>query len=115
MANVFKILYDHGADVVITGHDHIYERFASQDPGGKADPLGIRQFIAGTGGAKLYKIHTVKPNSEVRNNTAHGVLKLTLHPTSYLWEFVAISGEKFRASGTAQCSIPENLQAALQR
>lgn len=107
MANLFKILYDHGADVLIAAHDHIYERFASQNPGGKADPLGIRQFIAGTGGANLYKIETIKPNSEVRNNTAHGVLKFTLHPTSYDWEFIAIPGQKFRDSGTAQCSMQE--------
>ena len=104
MQNLFKILYEHGTDVVIAGHDHIYERFAPQNPEGKADLLGIRQFIAGTGGADLYKIGTIKANSEVRNNTAHGVLKFTLHPTSYVWEFIAVPGQKFRDSGTAQCS-----------
>jgi hypothetical protein len=105
VANLFKILYDHGADVIIAGHDHIYERFAPQNPAGKADPLGIRQFIAGTGGARLYRIGTIKANSEIRNTAAHGVLKLTLHSTSYDWEFIAIRGQKFRDSGAAQCSL----------
>jgi hypothetical protein len=101
MANLFKILYHHGGDVVISGHDHIYEHFAPQNPAGKADHLGIRQFIAGTGGANLYEIGTIKPTSEVRDNTAHGVL----HPTSYDWEFIAIPGQKFRDRGAAQCSM----------
>ena len=105
MANLFKILYQHGADVVISAHDHIYERFAPQNPDGKADPLGIRQFIVGTGGADLYEIGTIKPNSEVRDTSAHGVLKLTLHPTSYQWEFIPIAGRKFRDGGSAPCSM----------
>lgn len=113
MANIFRILYDHGADVVVAAHDHMYERFAPQDPAGKADPLGIRQFIAGTGGARLYGIGTIKANSEARNNTAHGVLKFTLHATSYDWEFVPIPARwfapwrSFRDSGTGQCSVEE--------
>jgi hypothetical protein len=110
MANLFKLLYDHGADVVISAHDHIYERFAPQNPEGKADPTGIRQFIVGTGGAKLYKIGSIKPNSEVRNATAHGVLKFTLYPRSYAWEFIPIPGDKFHDAGTAACSMQETDQ-----
>jgi hypothetical protein len=106
--NLFRILYEHGTDVLIAGHDHIYERFAPQNPAGTADRLGIRQFIVGTGGARLYKIGALKPNSEVRNNTAHGVLKFTLHPTSYDWEFIPIAGQKFHDGGTAKCSPQEN-------
>jgi acid phosphatase type 7 len=101
---LFKILYQHGVDVAIAGHDHIYERFAPQDPGGKADPKGIRQFIAGTGGAPLYKIGTIKPNSEIRNTSTHGVLKLILNPTSYDWEFVPVAARGFSDRGTAGCS-----------
>jgi Calcineurin-like phosphoesterase len=108
MGNLFKILYDHGVELVISGHDHIYERFAPQNPAGKADPLGVRQFIAGTGGAGLYKIGTIKPNSEVRNTTAHGVLTLTLLAKSYAWEFIPIPGQTFRDRGTAQCSTQKN-------
>jgi hypothetical protein len=100
---LYKILYQHGVSVLISGHDQIYERFAPQDPDGKADSKGVRQFLAGTGGASLYKIGTVKPNSEVRNTIAHGVLKLTLNPTSYDWEFVPVAGQTFRDRGSAAC------------
>jgi acid phosphatase type 7 len=104
MFALLKILYRHGVSALISGHDHIYERFAPQDPEGKADPKGIRQFVAGTGGTRLYKIGTIKPNSEVRNIMAHGVLKLTLKASGYDWEFVPISGQTFSDRGTASCS-----------
>ena len=87
----------------MSGHDHIYERFAPQDPDAKADGRGIRQFIAGTGGEPLYEIGTIKPNSEARNATAHGVLKFTLHAASYDWEFIPIAGQSFRDRGSAPC------------
>jgi hypothetical protein len=103
MHSLFKILYQHGVSVAITAHDHIYERFAPQNPDGAADPKGIRQFIAGTGGAPLYRIGTIKPNSEVRNTASHGVLKFTLNPASYEWEFIAIAGQTFHDRGTARC------------
>ena len=97
-------LYDYGADVVLNGHDHSYERFALQNPGGQADPTqGIREFVVGTGGAGLYPFPSIQPNSEVRNNIAHGVLKLTLHPTSYDWEFIPIAGQTFTDSGSSNC------------
>ena len=105
MLRLLKILYRHGVSVLISGHDHIYERFAPQNPDGKADPNGVRQFVAGTGGAPLYGIGTIKPNSEVRNNIAHGVLKLALHPKSYDWEFIPVFGQSFRDRGTARCSV----------
>jgi acid phosphatase type 7 len=104
MFALLKVLYQHGVSALISGHDHIYERFAPQDPEGKADPKGIRQFLAGTGGAPLYKIGSIKPNSEVRNIIAHGVLKFTLKPASYDWEFVPIAGQTFSDRGTASCS-----------
>lgn len=92
MRDVWSILYEAGAEVVLSGHDHTYERFAPQDPDGSADQArGIRQFVAGTGGANLYPFTTVRPNSEVRLS-ALGVLKLTLRPGGYDWEFVTVSG-----------------------
>jgi hypothetical protein len=103
MRNLFAILYRYGADVAVSGHDHIYERFAPQDANAKADARGIRQFIAGTGGALLYEIGSIQPNSEVRNNATHGVIKFTLHATSYDWEFIAIAGQSFRDRGSAEC------------
>jgi len=94
MDALYRALYEFGADVVLNGHDHIYERFAPQDPNAQADSTGIRQFIVGTG---LYPFGTIQPNSEVRNNTTHGVLKLTLHPDSYEW---ALSPLPARPSAT---------------
>ena len=97
-------LYEYGADVVLNGHDHTYERFAPQSPSGKAEPnRGIREFVVGTGGAGLYPFPSIQPNSEVRNNTTFGVLKLTLHATSYDWQFVPVAGQSFTDSGTGNC------------
>jgi chitodextrinase len=97
-------LYAADADVVLAGHDHIYERFAPQTPTGVRDlTRGIREFVVGTGGANHTSIPSVKPNSEVRNSTTFGVLKMTLHPTSYDWEFVPEAGGTFTDAGTGQC------------
>jgi hypothetical protein len=97
-------LYAAGAELVINGHNHQYERFAPQDPSGTADPArGIREFVVGTGGAGLYSFASPQPNSEVRDDTSHGVLQLTLHPGSYSWRFVPIAGDSFTDSGTATC------------
>ena len=100
---LWQALYDHGADVVLNGHDHTYERFAPQNPNGQADSKGIREFVVGTGGAGLYSFTSNQPNSQVRNNTTHGVLKLTLHSTSYDWQFIPIAGQNFTDSGSANC------------
>src|SRR5918992_342309 len=86
---IWDALYAARADVVLSGHDHIYERFARQSPSGELDTSrGIRQFTVGTGGVAHGGIGTIKPNSQVRNTTAYGVLKLTLNSTSYSWKFV---------------------------
>jgi hypothetical protein len=103
MRNLFAILYRYGVDVLVSGHDHIYERFAPQDANAKADARGVRQFIAGTGGALLYEIGAIQPNSEVRNNVTHGVLKFTLHANSYDWQFEPIAGQNFSDRGSADC------------
>jgi len=95
-------LYAAGADVVLNGHNHQYERFARQDPQGNADPAkGIREFVAGTGGTALYSFGTIQPNSEVRDDTSHGVLKLTLHASSYEWRFVPSDGALADSGSTA--------------
>ena len=93
-----------GVDVVLNGHDHNYQRFAPQDPGGKADPEGgIRQFVVGTGGRSLYEISDPIANTEVHNDDSYGVLKLTLHPNKYEWEFIPVEGETFSDSGGGLC------------
>jgi hypothetical protein len=104
VANFWDALAQYGADVILNGHEHVYERFAPQTPAAVAAPTtGIRQFTVGTGGASHYPFGTIQPNSEVRNSTAYGVLKLTLHATSYDWQFVPVAGATFTDSGTGSC------------
>ncbi|NND13370.1 MAG: tandem-95 repeat protein [Acidimicrobiia bacterium] len=108
MVDFWDQLYAAGADIVLSGHSHNYERFAQQTPGGSADPgRGIRQFVVGTGGTSLSSFDgIIAPNSEVREDNTHGVLKLTLHPTGYDWEFVPVAGESFTDSGSTNCVTP---------
>jgi hypothetical protein len=103
MRDVWRILYEAGADVIVAAHDHLYERFAAQDADGRLDPhRGLRQFIVGTGGAFLYEVRSVLPNSEIQG-IQHGVLKLTLKAESYDWQFVPIAGGVFSDFGSGQC------------
>jgi hypothetical protein len=89
---------------VVSGHDHTYERFAPQTPVGKVDASrGLREFVVGTGGAGLYAWATIAANSEVRNNTTRGVLKLTLYVDRYEWQFVPVAGASFTDTGSASC------------
>ncbi len=104
MADLWRALVEGGVDVALAGHDHDYERFAPMDADGKADPArGMRSFVVGTGGKSFYTFEKIHPTSEVRNGNTFGVLKLTLHPTSYDWEFVPVEGGTFRDSGSASC------------
>jgi acid phosphatase type 7 len=97
-------LYAAGADVVLSGHDHDYERFAPQTSSGVADPAqGIREFVVGTGGRSHRAFGTIRANSEVRNSDTYGVLKLTLHTSSYEWQFVPEAGKTFTDSGSGSC------------
>ena len=101
---LFQALYDHDAEVVVAGHNHNYERFAPMNPAGGLDTAnGIRTFVAGTGGVGHYTFGTPQPNSQVRNSTAFGVLKFTLHSNSYDWQFVPVAGQSFTDSGTTAC------------
>jgi len=100
----WQALYDFNAELILNGHDHDYERFAPQDPNGNADPKrGIREFVVGTGGKNHREFGIHKANSEVRNNTAFGVLKLTLRPTGYDWKFIPEAGKSFTDSGSGSC------------
>jgi chitodextrinase len=97
-------LYAADADVVLNGHDHIYERFAPQRPDARADAArGIREFVVGTGGANHTSLSTTVANSQVRNASTYGVLRLTLRATGYDWSFVPESGKTFTDSGSGQC------------
>jgi hypothetical protein len=105
MKPLWDVLYHAGADVVINGHDHDYERFAPQDPEGRVDEAhGIREFVVGTGGKNSHRtMGAAKPNSAARNDDTFGVLKLTLHASGYDWEFVPEAGKTFRDVGSGAC------------
>jgi hypothetical protein len=101
---LWNALYDAGAEVIINGHDHDYERFAPQTPGGAADSAtGIREFVVGTGGASLRSFSTIRSNSQVRNSATHGVIKLTLGATGYRWQFIPAGSGAFKDSGSGTC------------
>jgi hypothetical protein len=104
MTASWEALYAANADVVVNGHDHDYERFAPQGPDGIIDPRrGIREFVVGTGGAERRPFRAIEPNSQARDDNTPGVLKLTLKPASYDWEFVPVAGKTFTDSGTESC------------
>jgi PKD repeat protein len=99
----WDVLFQRGAEVVINGHDHDYERFAPQNPSGLADASsGIREFVVGTGGKSLRSFDATKSNSEFRYNQRDGVIKLTLYDGGYDWEFISTDGVT-RDSGSGTC------------
>jgi 3',5'-cyclic AMP phosphodiesterase CpdA len=103
MRDIWRLLDEHRAEVVLVGHDHDYERFAPQDADGIANLDGVREFVVGTGGAVLRPTTTIQPNSQARESQTWGVLKLTLRPTAYGWEFMPIDGQTFRDFGMSAC------------
>jgi hypothetical protein len=97
-------LYQYGADLVLSAHAHVYERFGPQTPAGKADSSrGIREIVVGTGGESHYGLKGTQPNSQVRNSNTFGVIKLTLHDKNYEWRFMPSWGKGFSDSGTGDC------------
>lgn len=100
--SLFTALYNAGAEIVLSGHDHDYERFAPQNPSGSADSArGIRQWVVGTAGVAMRSFSTIRANSQFRNNTNYGALKLTLHSSSYDWQFINTSGSIIDSGSTA--------------
>lgn len=98
MKYLFRLLYDAGADLVVTGHSHVYERFDDLAPDGErsSDPdRGIRQFVVGTGGAPSQRLTAAEGFTPSRHNQqgVHGVLRLTLRPGRYDWRFLPIAGQ----------------------
>ena len=101
---LWQALYEAHAELILAGHEHSYERFAPQDPQGNPDPAnGIREIVVGTGGGGHTPLGSATANSELRKTYTFGVLKLTLAPSSYSWEFVPQPGDSFRDSGSAPC------------
>lgn len=105
-SDLWDILHAHGADVVLSGHDHNYERFAPMDASGAADPTGPVQFVAGTGGADPRPMGTIEPNSVASSGYLHGLLALTLFDDSYAWRFLPAAGYSYTDEGSASCVTP---------
>jgi hypothetical protein len=104
VSSFWRTAYEFGAEVVVNGNDHDYERFAPQDPDGNLDlERGIREFVVGTGGAELRGWGTIKPNSEVRDNQTHGVILFELYPDHYTWNFLPSEGGTFTDQGIGFC------------
>ena len=104
MRDIWRTLDELRATLILTGHEHNYERFAKQTAGGVADPVnGIRQIIVGTGGAGMTPMPVPRANSEVREALSFGVLKLTLASNLYDWEFLPAVPGVIVDSGTATC------------
>jgi hypothetical protein len=104
MRPMWQDLYNAGVDLVLNGHAHVYERFAPQTPAGALDNTnGVREITVGTGGAELHTFWTPVANSQVRNQTTWGVLKVTLNSSSYDWQFVPVAGQTFTDSGSTAC------------
>lgn len=105
MDALWRDLYNAGADIVLNGHIHHYERFGPQDPAGNPDPVyGIREFIVGTGGKSQQRLAAApRPNSEIGDASNFGVMFLTLHPNSYDWRFESIDPDGFKDSGSGTC------------
>jgi hypothetical protein len=93
VAPFWDLLDAAGADLIVNGHDHDYERFAPQTPAGTAQATtGIRQIVVGTGGAVLRPFHAIAPHSEFLQAGVYGILRLTLRPASYDWAFQPVRG-----------------------
>ncbi len=104
VAPLYTALHDAGVDLLLTAHEHNYERFAPLDPAGMFDPArGIREFVVGTGGRSHYPFGPPALGSEVRNDATYGILALTLRASSYQWQFVPEAGKSFTDSGSANC------------
>jgi hypothetical protein len=104
MRPIWQALYEAGAELVLVGHDHLYERFAPQTATGGLDwARGIRQITVGTGGKNHTPLATIRANSEVRNDNTFGVLKLNLGAAGYRWQFVPEAGKTFTDAGSGVC------------
>lgn len=112
----WRALYEFGADVVVNGHEHNYERFAPQTPDGLLDEAqGLRQFVVGSGGNGHRSFDVPRAvYSEVGSDDTYGVIRFTLHPGGYDWAFVPVEGAAFQDSGSAECHGPPAVEAIIE-
>jgi acid phosphatase type 7 len=103
---LWQIAAEEGVDVVLTGHEHSYERFTPMDATGAVDrDAGVRLFVVGTGGGNLRRYRNPRlPATEVRNDDTHGVLRLALRPDGYDWRFLPVRGARFTDRGSGDCT-----------
>jgi len=102
---LWQILHEEGVDLLLTGHEHSYERFAPMDAAGNQDDAnGVRLIVVGTGGGNLRTFENPPlPTTVVRNDDTWGVLKLTLSASEYAWNFLPVEGSTFTDSGSGTC------------
>ncbi|HEX7004305.1 MAG TPA: metallophosphoesterase [Trueperaceae bacterium] len=103
MADIWQLLQEFGADLVLSGHDHDYERFVPMNSAGEPAADGIRQFVVGTGGSTLYDLEDAREGSAVSYDDTFGVLVLELKEHDYDWRFLATDGEAVRDEGEGEC------------
>ena len=103
MGDLYQLLYDNGADILVVGNSHHYERFEPLGPDGTPDADGIANFTVGTGGAPYTEFGEPLPGSAVRDNETRGVVKFTLSPNGYAWEFLSVGDGALQDSGIADC------------
>jgi hypothetical protein len=102
--DLWHALYEDGAEVVLSGDDHLYERFLPQTPDGDLDYAhGITQFVVGTGGFYIYDFAATEVNSDYQQNTSYGVLKATLHPDRFAYKYLRTDGNPSTDSGSIDC------------
>jgi hypothetical protein len=103
MRDMFRLLYNANAEIVISGHDHDYEVFFPQDADGRRDDAkGVRQFVVGTGGVELTGFPRQAPNSAYRE-MVQGVILFELQPNSYSWQFISPQPPQYRNNGNGVC------------
>src|SRR4051794_15821867 len=103
LESIWRTLYHYRTDIVLAGHDHVYERFRAQDADGRATTSGISEFVVGSGGKEHYAMRQIKPNSVTHDDHTFGVLELTLGRSGYAWRFVPLPPGRFQESGRASC------------
>lgn len=103
VAPFWRALEQAGADIIVTGHSHAYERFAPQLSDGRASDAGIRAFVIGTGGATLYPLGPRIANSVASQESVYGVVSFQLDNASYIWQFIGINGAAYADAGAGEC------------
>ncbi len=103
VAPLWRALQEAGAEIVVTGHDHHYERFAPQNVDAVADSRGLRQFIVGNGGHSIFPALFAAANSQKRYDTGYGVLRLALGERRYEWKLIPVIPGDFSDEGSGDC------------